>query len=118
MLKERIEKTESAVKAAGNISADQKAELLGLLARLKSALEKVEHRPSSPGFGPRSDAGKEKAERTRSSLAWFKAVRGRILSVSSGTGPARHRLFDCAGQHGALKHLLGASVRLVKKESS
>jgi len=40
MLKERIEKTESAVKAAGNISADQKAELLGLLARLKSALER------------------------------------------------------------------------------
>jgi hypothetical protein len=44
MLEERIEKTESAVKAAANISADQKAELLGLLARLKSALEKVEHR--------------------------------------------------------------------------
>jgi len=44
MLEERIEKTESAFKTAGNISADQKAELLGLLARLKSALEKVEHR--------------------------------------------------------------------------
>jgi hypothetical protein len=44
VLEERIEKTESAVKAAENISADEKVVLLGLLARLNSALEKVEHR--------------------------------------------------------------------------
>ena len=41
MIEERIHSTESAVKAADNISADKKAELLGLLARLKSALGEV-----------------------------------------------------------------------------
>jgi hypothetical protein len=84
MIEERIEKTESAVKAAGNISADQKAELLGLLATLKSALEKVEHREDAESIAGFAQASvheatrKEKAKRARSSLAWFKAVRGRI----------------------------------------
>ena len=41
MIEKRIQRTESAVKTAENISADEKAELLGLLAKLKSALGKV-----------------------------------------------------------------------------
>ncbi|MEY2530214.1 MAG: hypothetical protein QOI96_299 [Verrucomicrobiota bacterium] len=38
MIEERIQRTESAVKTAGNISADKRAELLGTLTKLKSAL--------------------------------------------------------------------------------
>jgi prefoldin subunit 5 len=38
MSDENLHKAESAVKKAGNISADKKVELLGLLSRLKSAI--------------------------------------------------------------------------------
>jgi hypothetical protein len=41
MIEEGIQRTESAVKTAENISADEKAELLGLLAKPKSALGKL-----------------------------------------------------------------------------
>jgi ABC-type transporter Mla subunit MlaD len=41
MTDERIEKTKSAVESAGNIQADKKAELLGLLSKLKPAIAKV-----------------------------------------------------------------------------
>jgi hypothetical protein len=41
MIEECIQRTESAVKTAENISADEKAKLLGQLAKLKSALGKV-----------------------------------------------------------------------------
>ena len=41
MIEEHIRKTESAVNAAQNISDDKKTELLGRVASLKSALEKV-----------------------------------------------------------------------------
>jgi len=41
MTHERIEKTKSAVESAGNIPADKKAELLGLLSKLKPAIAKV-----------------------------------------------------------------------------
>ena len=41
MTDEHIEKTKSAIESAGNIPADKKAELLGLLSKLKSAVAKV-----------------------------------------------------------------------------
>ena len=41
MTDEHIENTKSAIEAAGNIPADKKAELLGLLSRLKPAIAKV-----------------------------------------------------------------------------
>ena len=41
MTDEHIEKTKSAVESAGNIPADKKAELLGLLSKLKPAIAKV-----------------------------------------------------------------------------
>jgi prefoldin subunit 5 len=41
MTDERIEKTKSAIESAGNIPADKKAELLGLLSKLKPAIAKV-----------------------------------------------------------------------------
>lgn len=41
MIEERIERSQSAVETAGNISADKKAELLGLLSKLKSAIAEV-----------------------------------------------------------------------------
>jgi hypothetical protein len=65
MLEERIQKTESAVKAAGNISADQKTELLGLLARLKSALGKVEHREDAESIARFAEASVHEATRKK-----------------------------------------------------
>src|SRR5438045_6030183 len=44
MSDEHLHRAESAVKTAGNISADQKVELLGLLSRLKSAIADVSQR--------------------------------------------------------------------------
>ena len=41
MTDERIEKTKSAVESAGNIPADQRAELLDLLSKLKPAIAEV-----------------------------------------------------------------------------
>jgi len=41
MTDEHIEKTKSAIESAGNIPADKKAELLGLLSKLKPAIAKV-----------------------------------------------------------------------------
>jgi len=41
MTDERIEKTKLAVESAGNIPADKKAELLGLLSKLKPEIAKV-----------------------------------------------------------------------------
>ena len=41
MTDERIEKTKLAVESAGNIPADKKAELLGLLSKLKPEVAKV-----------------------------------------------------------------------------
>ena len=41
MTDERIERTKSAIESAGNIPADKKAELLGLLSKLKPAIAKV-----------------------------------------------------------------------------
>ena len=41
MTDEHIEKTKSAIEAAGNIPADSKAELLDLLSKLKPAIAKV-----------------------------------------------------------------------------
>ena len=65
MLEERIQKTESAVKSAGNISADQRAELLGLLARLKSALGKVEHREDAESIARFAEASVHEATRKK-----------------------------------------------------
>ena len=65
MLEEGIEKTESAVKAAGNISADQKAELLGLLVKLKSALAKVEHREDAESIARFASASVHEATRQK-----------------------------------------------------
>ena len=63
MLEERIQKLESAVKTTGNISADQKAELLGLLARLKSALGRVEHREGAESIARFAEASVHEATR-------------------------------------------------------
>jgi ABC-type transporter Mla subunit MlaD len=41
MIEEQIEKTKSAIESAGNIPADKKAELLGLLSKLKPAIAKA-----------------------------------------------------------------------------
>ena len=41
MTDEHIEKTKSAIESAGNIPADKKAELLGLLSKLKSSIAHV-----------------------------------------------------------------------------
>src|SRR5439155_3933698 len=41
MTDEHIEKTKSAIESAGNIPADKKAELLGLLSKLKPEIAKV-----------------------------------------------------------------------------
>src|SRR6266496_974938 len=41
MTDEHIEKTKAAIASAGNIPADKKAELLGLLSKLKPAIAKV-----------------------------------------------------------------------------
>jgi hypothetical protein len=41
MIDEHIEKTKSAIESAGNIPADKKAELLGLLSKLKPTIAKV-----------------------------------------------------------------------------
>jgi hypothetical protein len=65
MREEGIEKTESAVKAAGNISADQKAELLALLARLNSALGKVEHREDAESIARFAQASVHEATREK-----------------------------------------------------
>jgi hypothetical protein len=65
MLEERIQRIESAVKMAGNISADQKAELLGLLSRLKSALGKVEHREDAESIARFAEASVYEATRKK-----------------------------------------------------
>lgn len=65
MLEERIERTESTVRSAGNISADQKAELLGLLARLKAALGKVEHREDAESIARFAEASVYEATRKK-----------------------------------------------------
>src|SRR6266699_2982600 len=41
MTDEHIEKTKSAIESAGNIPSEKKAELLGLLSKLKPAIAKV-----------------------------------------------------------------------------
>jgi hypothetical protein len=41
MIDEHIEKTKSTIESAGNIPADKKAELLGLLSKLKPAIAKA-----------------------------------------------------------------------------
>ena len=41
MTDEHIEKTKSAIESAGNIPSDKKAELLGLLSKLKPVIAKV-----------------------------------------------------------------------------
>jgi prefoldin subunit 5 len=65
MLEERIQKTESAVNTAENISADQKSELLGLLAKLKSALGKVEHREDAESIARFAEASVHEATRKK-----------------------------------------------------
>jgi uncharacterized protein DUF4404 len=65
MLEERIQRTESAVKAAENISSDQKAELLGLLSRLKSALGKVEHPEDAESIARFAEASVHEATRRK-----------------------------------------------------
>jgi hypothetical protein len=65
MLEERIQKTESVVKTAENISADQKAELLSLLARLKSALGKVEYREDAESIARFAEASVHEATRKK-----------------------------------------------------
>lgn len=65
MLEERIQKMESAVKTAENISADQKAELLSLLAKLKAALGKVEHREDAESIARFAEASVHEATRKK-----------------------------------------------------
>ena len=65
MIEERMQRTESAVKTAENISADQKAELLGLLARLKSALGKVEYREDAESIARFAEASVHEATRKK-----------------------------------------------------
>ena len=65
MPEKRIQKTESAVKTAEHISANQKAELLGLLSRLKSALEKVEHHEDAESIARFAEASVHEATRKK-----------------------------------------------------
>ena len=67
MIEEHIRKAESAVNAAESISADKKAELLGLVARLKSALEEVSetHHEDAQSIARFAEAAALEATRTK-----------------------------------------------------
>ena len=67
MIEEHIQKTESAVKTAENISADKKAELLGLVAKLRSALEDVSetHHEDAQSIARFAEAAAHEAIRTK-----------------------------------------------------
>jgi uncharacterized protein DUF4404 len=67
MIEEHIREAESAVNAAQSISADKKAELLGLVARLKSALEEVSetHHEDAQSIARFAEAAALEATRTK-----------------------------------------------------
>jgi prefoldin subunit 5 len=67
MIEERIQRTESAIKTAENISADEKAKLLDLLAKLKSALGKVSqtHHEDAQSITRFAEASAHEATRTK-----------------------------------------------------
>jgi hypothetical protein len=84
MIEERIQRTESAVKTAENISADEKAELLGLLAKLKSALEKVSqtHHEDAQSIARFAEASTHEAMRKKKKTKLLKeALHGLKQSV-------------------------------------
>lgn len=76
MIEERIQRTESAVKTSGAISPNQKAELLGLLARLKSALGKVTqtHHEDAQSIARFAEASVHEATRTKKKPNLLKAA--------------------------------------------
>jgi Domain of unknown function (DUF4404) len=76
MIEERIQRTESAIKTAENISADEKAELLGLLAKLKSALGKVSqtHHEDAQSIARFAEASTHEAMRKKKKTKLLKAA--------------------------------------------
>src|SRR5438874_5646690 len=67
MTDEHIEKTKSAIESAGNIPADKKAELLGLLSNLKPAIAKVSqtHREDAQSIARLVEASAQETIRAR-----------------------------------------------------
>ncbi len=67
MIEDHIRKTESAINTAQNISANKKAELLGQVARLKSALEEVPetHHEDVQSIARFAEAAAHEATRTK-----------------------------------------------------
>ena len=84
MIEERFQKTESAVKDAENIPADKKAELLGQLSKVKSALGKVSqtHQEDAQSIARFAEASAREATRRKKRPALLKtALHGLKQSV-------------------------------------
>ena len=84
MIEERFQKTESAVKGAENISADKKAELLGRISKLKSAVGKVSetHQEDAQSIARFAEASAREATRKKKKPALLKtALHGLKQSV-------------------------------------
>jgi hypothetical protein len=67
VIEERIQKSESALKSSDNVPADKKAELLGLLSKLKPAIAKVSetHREDAQSIAHFVEASTHEAIRTK-----------------------------------------------------
>jgi prefoldin subunit 5 len=67
MIEGHLRKTESTVQAAENIAADKKAELLGLLSKLKTALEKISqtHQQKAQSIAYFAEASAREATRAK-----------------------------------------------------
>jgi hypothetical protein len=76
MIEERFQKTESAVKDAENISADKKAELLGQLSKLKSAVGRVSetHQEDARSIARFAEASAREATRKKKKPALLKTA--------------------------------------------
>jgi ABC-type transporter Mla subunit MlaD len=88
---ERIEKTKSAVEAAGHIPDDKKTELLGLLSELKPAIAKASqtHQDHAENIARLVDASAQGATRTEKKPESIKKLL-RELEQSVGKFEASH----------------------------
>lgn len=91
MIEERIQKSQSAVETAGNISPEKKAELLGLLSKLESAIAEVSqtHREDAHSVARLVEASTHEATRAKKKPELTRTVL-RGLKQSVGDFEASH----------------------------
>lgn len=109
MSHERIERSKSAIEGADHISAEKKSELLGLLSRLKPAIEKVSetHERNAQNIADLVEASTHEATRDQKSPERLKTLLHKLKESVEEFEASHPELVAFVVEYSALLSALG-----------